>query len=101
MADVKETWIQIEAWLRSHAKQVAEALPGPAAETAIAKTEDTIGIRFPDDLRASYLTQNGAEYGEGELCILPCDKGMIEQSFCLLPIEEVAAEWRSSLASLR
>lgn len=94
MAKSRQCWERIVVWLKEHAEAIADGLTGPASEEAIAEVEETIGMTFPDDLRESYLTQDGLEYGETELNIFMAPPGGFDDmAFCLLPIDEVAAEW--------
>ncbi len=92
MNDVAASWRTIEAWLKSHAPTVAASLKGPAPSASIADVESIIGLSFPDDLRSSYLLQDGGDYGERELNIFPSDS-TDSGVFCLLPIQAVAEEW--------
>lgn len=95
MASVSESWTRIAAWLQANADTIAGNLPGPTPEGEIAACESTIGFGFPDDLRASYLIQNGVEYGEEELNLFPTPPDAFdEMAFCLLPVEAVAGEWK-------
>lgn len=95
MSKVKNAWERIESWLTAHAPIVAEALPAPASLDSITGVEAMIGHRFPDDLRESYLVRNGLDYGEVEVNIFPTPPdSWDDMAFCLLPIEQVAAEWK-------
>jgi len=95
MSDVQDSWKRIEKWMLSNVKVVFDRLPGPASNADINAVESAIGMKFPKDLHQSYLTQNGVEYGEGELPILPTLPGGYDcTAFCLLGIDRVADEWK-------
>ncbi|QDU57901.1 SMI1/KNR4 family protein [Aeoliella mucimassa] len=92
MSNIQASWQSLEAWLAENVPSLADALPGPTSGQAIQAIEKRIGFAFPADLKESYLTQNGVEYGEGELNIFP---GLAdEMAFCLLPIEQIGDEWK-------
>ncbi|GAA2211756.1 hypothetical protein GCM10009850_072160 [Nonomuraea monospora] len=57
---VNRQWRRIESWLREHAPRSYRTLgkPGKAADIAAAEAE--MGLRFPDDLRASLLRHDGS-----------------------------------------
>jgi len=95
MENIIESWSRISKWLEANASDVAKRLPGPAEEHDIEAVEEKIGLAFPEDLKASYLVQNGVEYGEDELNIVvgPYDE-YNDMAFCLLPIEQIADEWQ-------
>lgn len=60
---VGAAWRRIERLLARKAPATYRALRAPAAPTAIAKAEAAMGLRFPDDLRASLLRHDGAKPG--------------------------------------
>jgi cell wall assembly regulator SMI1 len=59
---VNRQWRRIESWLKTHAPRSHRTLgkPGKAADIAAAEAE--MGLRFPDDLRASLLRHDGSIY---------------------------------------
>ncbi|WP_146607277.1 SMI1/KNR4 family protein [Spongiactinospora gelatinilytica] len=57
---VGHQWRRIETWLRANAPDTYRTLKRPARAGIIAKAEAQMGVRFPDDLRASLLRHNGA-----------------------------------------
>lgn len=59
---VNRQWRRIESWLKRHAPRSHRTLgkPGKAADIAAAEAE--MGLRFPDDLRASLLRHDGSIY---------------------------------------
>ena len=95
MSSVNESWQRIRTWIKSNTEELASFFPGPAEEFAIAASEAAMSVSFPDDLRESFLAQNGLEYGEQELNIFPTPpEAFDEMAFCLLPIDAVAQEWK-------
>ncbi len=56
---VNRQWRRIEKWLAANAPESYATLAGPATPKMIAKAEATMGLRFPDALRASLLRHNG------------------------------------------
>ncbi|MEV4178986.1 SMI1/KNR4 family protein [Nonomuraea sp. NPDC049709] len=59
---VNRQWRRIESWLKTHAPRSHRTLgkPGKAADIAAAEAE--MGLRFPDDLRASLLRHDGSVF---------------------------------------
>ncbi|NUP02659.1 MAG: hypothetical protein HOW71_33880 [Nonomuraea sp.] len=57
---VNRQWARIERWLKANAPRTYRTLGRPGRSTTIAVAEAQMGIRFPDDLRASLLRHNGA-----------------------------------------
>ncbi|MEU9832306.1 SMI1/KNR4 family protein [Streptosporangium sp. NPDC048047] len=64
-ARVNATWRRIERWLAARAPVSRRSLYGPADPGRIARAEAAMGMRFPDDLRASLLRHDGARYWGG------------------------------------
>ncbi|WP_181448810.1 SMI1/KNR4 family protein [Nonomuraea aridisoli] len=62
---VNRQWRRIEAWLEKNAPRSRRTLAGPAKPQAIAAAEAELGLRFPDDLRASLLRHNGSRFVTG------------------------------------
>ena len=94
MRSLADSWQDIIRWLGQHASGLIDKLPGPADPLVIHRTEAEIGMLFPDDLRESFLIQDGRDYGEDELNIFPTPPdGVADMAFCLLPVAEIAAEW--------
>lgn len=56
-------WERIEHWLGANAPEMASGLNGPASEAEIASTEQLLGVRFPADVRASFLRHDGQSSG--------------------------------------
>ncbi|NUR89341.1 MAG: hypothetical protein HOY71_35100 [Nonomuraea sp.] len=59
---VNRQWTRIERWLSAHAPRTYRTLGRPGRATTIAVAEAQMGLRFPDDLRASLLRHNGSAY---------------------------------------
>lgn len=58
-AQVGAVWRRIERWLARRAPLTHKQLRPPASARDIAKAEAAMGLRFPDDLRASLLRHDG------------------------------------------
>ena len=54
-------WTRLERWLAEHAPPAAAGLNPPASAEQIAQAEATLGVRFPDDVRACYLRHDGQD----------------------------------------
>lgn len=61
---VNRQWRRIEAWLRTNAPRSYRTLGKPGKAETIAVAEAQMGLRFPDDLRASLLRHDGAVFTE-------------------------------------
>lgn len=57
---VNHQWRRIERWLEANAPASRRTLGKPARARTIAVAEAQMGLRFPDDLRASLLRHDGA-----------------------------------------
>ncbi|MEU4534658.1 SMI1/KNR4 family protein [Streptosporangium sp. NPDC023825] len=57
---VNRQWRRIERWLQANAPASLRTLGKPARARTIAVAEAQMGLRFPDDLRASLLRHDGA-----------------------------------------
>ncbi|MEU8379735.1 SMI1/KNR4 family protein [Streptosporangium sp. NPDC048865] len=62
---VNHQWRRIERWLEANAPASRRTLGGPARARTIAVAEAQMGLRFPDDLRASLLRHDGASIVAG------------------------------------
>lgn len=56
---VNRQWRRIERWLKANAPKTHRALGKPARPGAVATAEARMGLRFPDDFKASLLRHNG------------------------------------------
>ncbi|MFB9880101.1 SMI1/KNR4 family protein [Planobispora siamensis] len=59
---VNRQWRRIEQWLKANAPKTHRTLSPPARARTIAIAESQMGLRFPDDLRASLLRHNGSVF---------------------------------------
>ncbi|WP_127933189.1 hypothetical protein [Nonomuraea polychroma] len=59
---VNRQWRRIESWLKRHAPRSHRTLGKPGKAADIAAAEADMGLRFPDDLRASLLRHDGSIY---------------------------------------
>ncbi|MFI6450875.1 SMI1/KNR4 family protein [Streptosporangium amethystogenes] len=57
---VNRQWRRIERWLAANAPESLRTLGRPARARTVAVAEAQMGLRFPDDLRASLLRHDGA-----------------------------------------
>jgi cell wall assembly regulator SMI1 len=57
---VNRQWRRIETWLKANAPKSYSTLGKPGKAGTIAVAEAQMGLRFPDDLRASLLRHDGA-----------------------------------------
>ncbi|WP_204059638.1 SMI1/KNR4 family protein [Microbispora corallina] len=58
-AEVNAVWRRLERWLARRAPATYKLLRPPARPLDIARSEAVMGLRFPDDLRASLLRHDG------------------------------------------
>jgi cell wall assembly regulator SMI1 len=56
---VEEIWQRIEKWLAANAPEVLQHVQPGTTEEQLLATEDILGVRFPEDMRASYLLHDG------------------------------------------
>jgi cell wall assembly regulator SMI1 len=83
-AKVNAVWRRIERWLAREAPVTHRRLRPPAHPAAIAAAEAAMGVRFPDDLRASLLRHDGSEsFGFGP-----------PPFYDLLPAKYIRSEWK-------
>ncbi len=80
---VAEAWQVIDDWFDRHCSSLREKLHGPASEEALSKLEKTVGLKLPDDFKASYLIHNGSERDVGPLV-----------GNAMLSVEGIAKEWK-------
>jgi cell wall assembly regulator SMI1 len=60
---VGELWTRIEVWLAANAPAISVGLNPPASARELAKTERFLGVKFPEEVRLSYLRHNGQSLG--------------------------------------
>ena len=53
------SWTRIENWLADNAPEILENLNPGATEEEIKRTEEFLGVSFPEDFKDSYLIHNG------------------------------------------
>ncbi|MCP3684750.1 MAG: molybdenum cofactor biosysnthesis protein MoeA, partial [bacterium] len=58
---MKETWDQIEEFLKKHVPSVIETLNNPATEEELCQLEAEIGNTLPKDFRDYLLVHNGQD----------------------------------------
>ncbi len=61
---LRALWVRFDHWFAENA-DTALALRGPATEEAIRAAEDIMGLRFPEDFRASLAIHDGQDPGYG------------------------------------
>ncbi|MDP9861680.1 MULTISPECIES: SMI1/KNR4 family protein [Streptosporangium] len=81
---VNRQWARIERWLKANAPVTHRTLAPPARARTIAVAEAQMGLRFPNDLRASLLRHNGAGAAGGF--------GLLANG--LLGVREIRDTWR-------
>lgn len=79
---VNRQWVRIERWLRVNAPRTYGTLAAPARPGTIAVAEAQMGLRLPEDLRASLLRHNGG--GVSLLGEDPLDVRRIRDSWRML-----------------
>jgi cell wall assembly regulator SMI1 len=80
--EVARAWDRIEAWLAQHLPSAQ--LNPPAAEDDIAALETKVGVRLPDDLRASLLRHDGEDVDDGPA---------LAAGMPLLGVDGIDSEW--------
>ena len=84
-----ELWTRLENFLRQNAPQVYDSLAPGATEEEIADAEEACGVKFPPDIRQSYLRHDGQlSNSQG----YPIGGTFIAGSYQLMPISRVASE---------
>lgn len=61
LRNVKQLWERIEAYFYEHWPQKELKLRPPATEQEIAAAESELGVRLPDDFRASLKVHDGQD----------------------------------------
>ncbi|GAB2484562.1 SMI1/KNR4 family protein [Streptosporangium sandarakinum] len=74
---VNRQWTRIERWLRKNAPKTYETLAGPGRARTIAVAEAQMGLRFPNDLRASLLRHDGTVAAGRAWPFGPLDNGLM------------------------
>ncbi|MEU9836849.1 SMI1/KNR4 family protein [Streptosporangium sp. NPDC048047] len=86
---VNRQWARIERWLRRNAPKTYATLAGPGRARTIAVAEAQMGLRFPDDLRASLLRHDGTVTAAGR----PWAFGLLGND--LMSVREIRDTWRT------
>lgn len=81
---MSDAWSRIEAWLAAHAPASAAGLNPPASPEAIAAAERSLGVTFPDDVRAAYLRHDGQA----------SDSPWMLEGWEWLSLERIVDEWQ-------
>ena len=87
---VAQSWARIDAWLKTHATRVFEALSVGASEQEIAAAEKKLKVKLPEDVKASYRIHGGGEESDLFPSSLSGDMG-----YSLFSLKEVVEESRS------
>ncbi|NRQ31761.1 hypothetical protein HII36_07900 [Nonomuraea sp. NN258] len=82
---VEAVWRRLERWTAAHAPGTRRGLAPPARPRAIAAAEAAMGVRFPDDLKASLLRHDGQKSGRGTYLWWVYDP---------LSVAEIVATWQ-------
>lgn len=85
-ARVDAAWTRLDRWLARHAPRTYQELNPPAKPRDIADAEARMGVRFPDDLKASLLRHDGAKFGKGSFFFV----------YRLTPVDEIVNDWKIS-----
>ncbi|MEV7011111.1 SMI1/KNR4 family protein [Streptosporangium sp. NPDC051022] len=81
-------WARIERWLRANAPATYRTLAGPARPGTIAVAEAQMGLRLPNDLRASLLRHNGSTGRNGA-------RGFGPMGDELMGVRQIRDTWRT------
>ncbi|MEV0381101.1 SMI1/KNR4 family protein [Nonomuraea sp. NPDC050643] len=84
---VNRQWRRIETWLRANAPASHRTLGRPATPAAVAAAEAQMGMRFPDDLKASLLRHDGSTGSDDAWAFGPLGNES-------LSVEEIRRTWR-------
>ena len=80
---MRDLWSRIERWLDEHAPDKLGSLAPGAEESQLAKAEAALGVRLPDDFRASALIHDGER-----------DWAFVVHGWNLMSLERIVEEWR-------
>ncbi|GGL04172.1 SMI1/KNR4 family protein [Planomonospora parontospora] len=84
---VNRQWARIERWLKANAPETHRTLAGPARARTIAVAEAQMGLRFPDDLKASLLRHDGSRAGRSSW-------GFGPMGYESLSVRQIRDDWR-------
>lgn len=80
---LKNAWEHIEKWLLKQTPEAESWLNPPATPEEIQEAETTLGITFPEDVKASYLRHNGQSQ----------DAPYLLYGWEWLSLERICSEW--------
>jgi cell wall assembly regulator SMI1 len=81
---MKDVWKRIHAWLGANAPAGYGHLRLGASDKAIRAAEDAMGLKLPDDIKASYSIHDGQDN----------EPGLIGgEGWCLLSLAEMVEQW--------
>ncbi|MET9068732.1 SMI1/KNR4 family protein [Streptosporangium sandarakinum] len=86
---VNRQWTRIERWLRRNAPKTYQTLARPGRARTIAVAEAQMGLRFPNDLRASLLRHDGTVPAAGR----PQPFGLLGND--LMSVRRIRDAWRA------
>jgi hypothetical protein len=84
---VNRQWARIERWLKANAPETYRTLAGPARARTIAVAEAQMGLRFPDDLKASLLRHDGSRASRSSW-------GFGPMAYESLSVRQIRDSWR-------
>ena len=79
------SWVRIKHWLSENFPETLENLYSPAFDSQIEAAEATIGLRFPDALKALLLEHNGEDHH--------WPPGIFPDGHRFLPTEDIVETW--------
>jgi hypothetical protein len=82
---MKAAWDRIHAWLDANAPAGYGALRPGASADEIRAAEESMGLKLPDDVVASYRIHDGQGNGPGLVA---------GEGWWLLPLQRMVAQWR-------
>lgn len=80
---LENAWLRIEDWLHAHLPAETIGLNPPASQAELAEAEQTLGVRLPEAVRASYLRHNGQS----------TDSVSLLYGWKWLTLNEICEEW--------
>ncbi len=92
---MQEIWDRIKEGLSIHAPGIIPHLQAGASEEEIRSTEKKLGIKFPEDVRASYRIHNGMSGDRGFIC--SCSEYCWSEFYSLENIFRAWDIWRDLL----
>jgi cell wall assembly regulator SMI1 len=94
---IQLAWKRIEVWLERNVPELTNTLCAGASITQIQAAEQSLGIKFPDDVRISYALHNG----EVKVTSSSQDYLGLFDSDGFLGLDEMVSQWQSWTESLR